>query len=464
MSHKLLLIAVSLLSLETSAHPHESDTIPTFGNDYIIERLAEIEPTYLEGVTSLGGWQDNWFVNVSGGASAFIGSPLGCNDLFGRIKPLMQISVGKWHTPAIGTRLSFQGFDLKDSQKSNIGYRAYHADFLWNLMSGLNAGNNNPKWSVTPYVGLGLIHNNVTKNNPFAFTYGISGSYRLTHRLHLTMELGGITTFKDFDGRGDSREFGDNLLNISAGLSFAIGKTGWRKVVDAAPYIRQNEWLIDYNRFLTEKERTLRAKYNMSLVTIAELRKVLEIENLLDKYGNRFSDLDTDIHSSGAYPKNDYSGLNSLKKRLKENRVGGKNNHTSSRKTGRSKTDIETDVVAVNLPDDCIGSPIHFFFILGTTRFTDPSQIVNVEEIAGVCDKYGLSVRVAGSADEATGNKTINDTLGLERAKYIADLLTERGIPNEKIAVQSKGGINEYDPVESNRQVCVTLYHSNNEN
>lgn len=50
-------------------------------------------------------WSDNWFVGVSGGTNAFIGKPLGCEDLFGRIKPTVGLTFGKWITPSVGGRL-----------------------------------------------------------------------------------------------------------------------------------------------------------------------------------------------------------------------------------------------------------------------------------------------------------------------------------------------------------------------
>ena len=68
------------------------------------------KPAYISGAI-IPSWKDNWFVSVSGGVSSFIGSPLGCADLFGRIKPALQISLGKWHTPSVGNRLVFQGFE-----------------------------------------------------------------------------------------------------------------------------------------------------------------------------------------------------------------------------------------------------------------------------------------------------------------------------------------------------------------
>ena len=48
--------------------------------------------------------------------------------------------------------------------------------------------------------------------------------------------------------------------------------------------------------------------------TINELKKILEIEGLLDKYSKMFDDRES---LGNVYPRNDYSGLNSLRARLK---------------------------------------------------------------------------------------------------------------------------------------------------
>lgn len=76
------------------------------------EVLSRQKPAYLPEAI-IPSWKDNWFVCVSGGVSSFIGSPLGCDDLFGRVRPALQISLGKWHTPSVGNRIVFQGFEWK---------------------------------------------------------------------------------------------------------------------------------------------------------------------------------------------------------------------------------------------------------------------------------------------------------------------------------------------------------------
>ena len=52
-----------------------------------------------------------------------------------------------------------------------------------------------------------------------------------------------------------------------------------------------------------------------------ELKKILEIEGLLEKYGRLF---DNRKNLSGVYPKNNYSGLNSLRARLRNRHWDGK--------------------------------------------------------------------------------------------------------------------------------------------
>ena len=134
------------------------------------------KPAYLSGAI-IPSWKDNWFVSVSVGVSSFIGSPLGCDDLLGRIKPVIQLSLGKWHTPSVGNRLVFQGFEWKSGGLSNQKYRHYHADLLVNLMPSLTMGNKECRWNIIPFVGVGVIDNRDADRNPFAFNYGVQGRF-----------------------------------------------------------------------------------------------------------------------------------------------------------------------------------------------------------------------------------------------------------------------------------------------
>ena len=183
---------------------------------------------------------------------------------------------------------------------------------------------------------------------------------------------------------------------------------------------------------------------------------------------------------------NNYSGLNSLRARMKNCHWDGSSPLTTEMRTDSiqgEKTDsiskAGTDSLpgkwnaAINCPDtvsaagyfalmqhgdECIGSPVYFFFDLNSARLTDSLQKVNLDAIAHVAMKYGLSVKVTGAADSATGTASINNTLSTARADYITDELIKRGIPAENITKVYEGGISDYVPDEANRHTKVELY------
>lgn len=428
------------------------------------------KPAYLSGAI-IPSWKDNWFVSVSGGVSSFIGSPLGCDDLLGRIKPAIQFSLGKWHTPSVGNRLVFQGFEWKSGGLSNQKYRHYHADLLVNLMPSLTMGNKECRWNIIPFVGVGVIDNRDADRNPFAFNYGVQGRFHIADGLHVIAEIGNATTFKDADGLGSAREIGDHLLTLSAGVSWTFGKNrGWKKVLDARPYIIRNERL-EAIAYAQEKENDRLSKENdANTRLIDELRKVLEIEGLLDRYAGYFDRIGTsDNKLTEGYVKNNYSGLNSLKKRLRDGKNGNytKNNDSAKSKSGNENHNVtgnnniaglqeyQSDVINGNAP---IGAPIYFFFELGTDNLIEESQLVNIDEIARVAEKYGLKIEITGAADKATGTEMINSNLGSLRASFIAGLLKERGIQESKIQTVSIGGIDDYTPGKANRNAIVRLF------
>ena len=349
---------------------------------------------------------------------------------------------------------------------------------MWNVLSGFSRTKEDFRWDLAPYVGLGILHNDELGRHPFAVSYGVQGRYRLTDRLHLTAELGCATTFKDFDGIGAGNKWGDRLLSLTAGFSYTIGKKGWKRVVDAAPYIERNERLTGYARSLrNENDRLWQKNSNITRI-IAELEKILKLEGLLDKYAGRFSSMKDELEGKGlsiGYPKNNYSGLNSLRARLRDSQAN-KDKHKGDTTFIHSKDTVymayDMDpiyrsggsfqgndfIVSSFLVDGrYIGPPIYFFFVLDTDRLTDNSQLVNLDGIARIVKKHGLRIQITGAADSATGNDSINNSLSQRRAAYMAGELRRRGVDADKIETVSVGGINDYNPVEANRNVCVRL-------
>ena len=481
----LTTLCLSAMSVKASDVTTTSDSIVKqvgVTSEYYLQTL---KPTYLKNVSEAANWGKNWFIEIKGGASAFLGTPIGCGDVFDRLSPALQVGLGKWFTPAVGGRVAYQGLSFKNGEFKSMDYHFIHADFLYNLTSGINCNDIGlSRWDVIPYLGVGMIYNpdwssacmcpgHASGSHPFAFSYGLECRYRLNDCMHLVAELSGMTTAKNFDAVGSSSKFGDNMLTLSAGLSFTLGKAGYKRIVDAKPYIAQNEWLLSYAESLGNNNRMLRKSNMENEKILAEYQKILEMEGLLDLYGNKFNNKDK---SKALFPRNDYSGLNSLRARLNNKGWDGNPENMPKAMLKRGEGyDKETEkameafyngeldelqiayLTAMRDGTEPIGAPVYFFFNIGTDHLTDASQLLNIDELAKVAKTYNLKVKIIGAADSATGTDSINETLSSKRAAYIMRLMRDRGVASENIKTTHEGGIDDYSPVQANRNTCVVL-------
>ena len=455
----LFMMAASLLVGTATAQTTAEE------QEYVFQEqeLQPIEPTYLDNVFAANVWDNNWFLSVKGGMSAFTGKPVGHGDFFDRKKPLLNVSVGKWFTPFVGGRLAYQGLQLIDSDIESRSYQNVHADFLYNIAAHFKKSYDElPKWDLIPYAGCGIIRNSYTHQKPFAISYGIIGRYRLADRLHVSAEIGATTTWQDFDGKGAPNKLGDHLLQASIGLDFTIGKVGWKKVIDPKPYIFQNDLLMDHLGKMKDENFKLNKMHKKDAMALAEMRKILEIEGLLDKYDLA---MNTDGENVKTHPRNNYSGLNSLRARLRNKGWNGdEDDYKPVLKEGGDDVDSSAEMSPEQyfqvMKDGKIfvGSPIFFFFKLGTDELTERAQIINIKEVASTIKKYGLCARIVGAADSQTGTAYINERLSAKRADYIAKMMREQGVPQDMIQTQYRGGISTYEPQTGNRNTCVMLY------
>ncbi|MCC8176015.1 MAG: OmpA family protein [Bacteroidales bacterium] len=490
------LIGLAGVSASANHSPAYGDKFntPARHDDTLCEPVSE---RWLDNAWESLGWKHNWFVGASCGGAMFIGSPLGCEDDFGRTKPLIRANFGRWITPKFATRVQYEGWRFKAADMVTSGYQSWHLDIMWNPL-GIASSVKFPRLDISPYIGAGFVHNSRQHNFPFAFSYGVSGRLRLSHDWSLTMELGGTTTFKDFDGYGDSRELGDHLIGLSVGASWNIGGRGFRRVADSRPYREQSAKLCVISRALADRNRQLASDHKADSATIAELKKILAIEGLLDRYGYLFNrgfsavgDTVSTINSKkSGFPKNDYSGLNSLMARLRAAGIERGDDKDLASELEGAKTDrslIIPEPVLVEKVDTCgqegtdsivgdvdsdiwarylaamakgdtpLGPPVFFFFRLGTAQLTDPSQLVNIDEIARLAIDYGLTIKVIGAADAATGTEAINTALSHSRAEFIAAHLQAKGVATDHLILESKGGIATYSTNESNRHSSIQL-------
>lgn len=442
----LIMSFLCLAAMTVKAAPvHQIEDSIIHQKSFSQERmLLSGNPIYLKNVSEAANWGRNWFIEVKGGASAFLGSPIGCGDVFDRVKPALQVGLGKWFTPAIGGRIGFQGLSFTNAEFKSMKYQFVHADFMYNLTSGIRCNENGvPLWDVIPYLGVGMIRNSdwsgactcsggSSGSHPFAFSYGIEARYRLSDRLHLVAEISGMTTAKNFDDIGTSTKFGDHMLSVSAGLSFTIGKTGWKRVIDAAPYIEENVYLRDY----IDQMKAENARLQKRLTGEEDVKTI--------------------------YPKNSYSGLNSLRSRLSmscsSNMQNGNMDSEEWETDGDGKNGGLTDGTAnTNQMRIGLGIPVYFFFQINSDKLVDDSQMVNLDDIAHIAKQENLKVLISGAADSATGTQSGNQELGQRRANYIARSLVERGINESQIQIKNFGGIDKYEANEANRFTIVVL-------
>ena len=257
MTKIIILIFTVLCSLQVRAAVHATvgDTVRCNSMEEDVELFQPLQSSYLDAVIIPARGSGNWFVSIAGGANSFLGTPLGCEDLFGRIKPTYSLALGKWFTPSVGARINYNGLRFKNGVLATHDYHHIHADLMWNVLGYRYAKQDKVRWGLAPYVGLGLLHNADNGHNPLAVSYGIQGQYRISKRVSALVELSGTTTFQDFDGYGRANRLGDHMLSLTAGLSFTIGKDGWRRPVDPVPYIRRDQWLVDYANALWEQNR-----------------------------------------------------------------------------------------------------------------------------------------------------------------------------------------------------------------
>ena len=430
MKKKILLLSMLAISGMSVNAQHVDSQTDSIHEDFVqVDEvlLRPLQPTYLSRSKDGFGWNSNWFVEAKGGCTAFLGNPVGCGDLFDRTSPVLQIGIGKWFNPSIGGRIEFQGMKFKNAKRQMMSYQSVHADFMYNITGTLGQNDEGiSRWDLVPFAGVGIIRNAdwrngclcpgvMSNNHPFAIDYGIQVGYRLTNRLHLIAEISGLTTTRSFDAVGTSARFGDTMLNLSAGLSVTIGKTGWKRTVDARPYVRQNDYLLERCRML---------------------------EKQLDQCKNK----NEENASLSKNYRNDYRGLNSLRFRMS---AEGANYDEEANADSSLESNPKESLT--------IGVPVFFYFKLNSNHLVDESQLSNLDEIAKLAISESLNISISGSADNATGNERVNQKLSKSRAQYIGQELVSRGVSREKIMAVSRGGIDKYTPIEANRLTVVVL-------
>ena len=193
----------------------------------------------------------NWFVSAGGGVNLYFGDHDRQVKFGKRLAPAVDVAIGKWFTPGIGVRFAYSGLSVKGATQTGIhstgeevpgkggyGYWLtkqkfnffnFHLDAMFNVSNLLFGYNPNRVYSLSPYVGLGVMKTNDTpKATEIAGHFGLMNSFRLCDALDLNLDIRGTLVSDAFDGENSGRG-GEGMLTATVGLAYKFKKRGWDK-------------------------------------------------------------------------------------------------------------------------------------------------------------------------------------------------------------------------------------------
>lgn len=193
----------------------------------------------------------NWFVSAGGGVNLYFGDHDKQVKFGKRLAPAVDVAIGKWFTPGIGVRFAYSGLSVKGATQTGIhstgeevpgkggygywltkqkfNYFNFHLDAMFNVSNLLFGYNPNRVYSLSPYVGLGVMKTNDTpKATEIAGHFGLLNSFRLCDALDLNLDIRGTLVSDAFDGEASGRG-GEGMLTATVGLTYKFKKRGWDK-------------------------------------------------------------------------------------------------------------------------------------------------------------------------------------------------------------------------------------------
>ncbi len=348
----------------------------------------------------------NWYLQV--GVDANVTSLYKQGSLFkkdwhnGRTYGV-DLAIGKWFTPGIGTRLklnwengafhhAFRNADHVWEAPNGCkgGYAQISFDTEFNLSNMLCGYSDTRVWNLIVYPRMGVIRNFDSGNYAPAFGAGLESAWKFSKRVGLYLDVAWeFTTNGYMPYVSDGKAFAANsIASIDLGLTFNLGKTGWSKAVS----------LDDYEALSAEacsKLAALRAQLKAEQDENARLRAELA------KWAN---------HKCPTTPSS-------------------------------TVTPAAASV----------------FFDLNSSKLNSKKDLINIEAVATAAKNTGAKVVVTGSADSKTGSSAYNQKLSEARAQAVADELVNLGVDRAKIETKGVGGVNDVTPFNLNRRAIIEL-------
>lgn len=234
----------------------------------------------VRGSYETNGLWDNWFIGAGAGVNSLVNG--GCNIGIGGLA--IDGFAGKWFTPSVGARVGYRGFnnslDLKKGYSSPFGTEKFrqhflHADFLWNFSNAVSGYKETRTWDLIPYAQFGLLHTHSPKgfeNNQFAAGAGLINNFRLSNRVDLYLDLGGIVA-ADRVLRINKNDGNKVLLpSVTAGIAVNLGRTNFDRHSSITPVVVPVPFTVDQYNALKDRVAALE-KENAALKSEIERLK-----------------------------------------------------------------------------------------------------------------------------------------------------------------------------------------------
>lgn len=376
--------------------------LPVFAQD---ETVIEIQNQKGPYVTN--GFWDNWFVSAGGGVQVYFGDDDSHGSFGKRLAPALDISVGKWITPAVGVRLQYSGLQAKgwsygmlpysDGIADNKGFYKekfntmnIHGDFLWNISNAIGGERVDRFWNFVPYAGVGFARSegNGTHKNEIAANAGLLHNLRLSDALDINIDMRAMFVNQRFAYTDGSN--GVNVMaTVTAGLTYKFNTRGFQRASDLIV-------VEDNTRYVQE---------------------IAALEAMLQKADQKRSVLEMQ--------------LKNVKEEL--------NNANS-----------------VEMPVPLMPN-LAIFFEIGKANLTDKS-IINLGYMADMIKQFpGKNFVIFASADKQTGTPEYNMKLSQKRGEAVYNVLVEKyGVNADQLKIDAVGSSQQkFDGAQLNRVVVI---------
>ena len=344
-------------------------------------------------------WYDNWSFGLAGGIQSLTGNHNGTVI----VTPAGEFNITKWVTPSIAARFGVQagtlrehhGFQVRDHYilKHEDGVNFFnetylHADLMWNISAAIWGYKETRLITVTPYLHAGylrLVHpdksifDNEYLDKEVEFGAGLYNRIRMGDHLELTADL----RCGAFSGRYHDNARGGVVFHpsLSVGLAYTLHKWYWRRTSSyVSPLVTSYDLAQEAYNEANDARNKLAQDNDKLQKQIDDLRSKPQTDTVyVNKYDN-----DELLRRVAASPCVIYYEINSPKI-------------------------LGTEAVRIDkyVRETCAKDPYHVFYI-------------------------------TGSADEGTGNDTINARLSKQRANGVKKYLKNKfRIPDSQIVIKA---------------------------